>query len=300
MLAGQLVAPVVRLAGQWRQLQLAWVGVLRLGDVLDARDEAMEDRSSVLVLPPVRGHIAFRDVSFAYHPDDPPVLSQIDLEIAPGEIVGIVGRSGCGKSTLVRLLLRLHDPQRGEILVDGHALRDVTLVSLRLQVGIVTQDTSLLSGTVYDNIAAGRDVSEHDVVRAAEVAGADAFVRRLPYGYNTRVGERGLPLSGGQRQRLVLARALVGDPRILIFDEATAALDPLSEQEIHEALQRVVRGRTTLIVSHRIKTLEHVDPIVVLDRGRIVEEGTPAALLAQGGAYHRLATAAPGWAEDGA
>ncbi|MCP3063380.1 ATP-binding cassette domain-containing protein [Myxococcus sp. K38C18041901] len=256
----------------------------------------------MLELPRVKGHLRFRGVSFRYGSGrESNTLERLDLEFAPGEVVALVGPSGCGKSTLVRLLLRLHDPSEGTVSIDGYNLRDVTPESVRGQIGMVTQETQLFSGTVFDNIACGRPVTEQAVVRAAQLAGAYDFVTELPYGFQTLVGERGLTLSGGQRQRVIIARALVTDPRILIFDEATAALDPLAEQAIHDRLRDIVRGRTTLIISHRLQTLQHADRIVVMNEGRISQMGTHESLMsAQGKLYSALAQATPNWKRHGA
>jgi len=206
-----------------------------------------------------------------------------------------VGRSGCGKSTLARLLLRFFEPTGGAIRFDGVNAGDLHLNTLRSQIGLVTQEAFLYQASIRENIACGRDVSDEDVLRAAQAAGAYEFISEMPFGFDTQVGERGLQLSGGQQQRLVIARALCTDPRILIFDEATAALDPVTEAEIHQRLQQVTHGRTTIIIAHRLHTLQHADRIIVLDRGRVVEQGPHAALLAQDGVYARMWHAAPRW-----
>ncbi len=224
------------------------------------------------------------------------VVESLSLTIAPGEVIGIVGRSGCGKSTIARLLLRFHDPTGGRILLDGLDLRDLDPAAVRSQIGLVTQEAFLYSTSIRENISCGRfSVKNDDIVRAAHAAGAYGFVSELPYGFETQVGERGMQLSGGQRQRIVIARALCTHPRILIFDEATAALDPLVEREIHEGLREVIRGRTTIIIAHRLHTLKHADRIAVLDRGRLVELGSHEELMAQGGVYRSMFTVAPDW-----
>lgn len=302
MLAGQLTAPFLRLLGQWAELQRTIISLYRVGDLLEETPEAdqQEGRGALLSPPRIRGEIRFQDVSFRYG-DDPKdatryALDALDLAIQPGEVVGIVGRSGCGKSTLARLLLRFHEPNHGRVLIDGIHLRDLDARALRRQIGLVTQDAVLYSGTIRDNIVCGRDdVSEEDMVRAAQAAGAYDFISELPYGFETLIGEQGLRLSGGQNQRIVIARALCTNPRILIFDEATAALDPIVEQEIHERLREIIRGRTTIIIAHRLHTLRRADRIVVLDRGRLVEQGSHDELMELGGLYRRMFIASPDW-----
>jgi ABC-type multidrug transport system fused ATPase/permease subunit len=218
------------------------------------------------------------------------------VRIAPGEVVGIVGKSGCGKSTLARLLLRFHEPTSGRILLDGFHLRDLNAQALRRQIGLVTQHAYLYSGTIRENIICGRDdVPEESLIRAAQAAGAYGFISDLPYGFETKVGEQGLQLSGGQAQRIAIARALCTDPRILIFDEATAALDPLVERDIHEGLREIIRGRTTLIIAHRLHTLRHADRILVFDQGRLIEQGRHDSLMAKQGLYFQMFTASPDW-----
>ena len=230
----------------------------------------------------------FERVSFGYTPERP-TLEEIDLAIRPGEVVALVGPSGAGKTTLVQLIPRFYDPECGRVLVDGTDLRDVTLRSLRSQIGIVAQDTLLFSGSVRENILYGRpDAAEAELIAVAKAAHADEFIRSLPEGYETLLGERGAKLSGGQRQRIAIARAFLGNPRILILDEATSALDSESEYLIQDALKRLMRGRTNVVIAHRLSTVLHADRIVVLDRGRIVQVGPHDRLLSEGGLYRRL------------
>ena len=302
MLSRQLSAPVLRLLEQWDEFQRTVVSLERVGDLLEETSERdhQESRGAMLKLPNPRGAIRLENLCFAYSRDPKDsnrrVIDTMSLEIKPGEVVGIVGRSGCGKSTLARLLLRFEEPTSGRILLDGIHLRDLDPEALRQQIGLVTQDAVLYSGTIRDNILCGRqDVSEEDMVRAAQAAGAYEFISELPYGFETRIGDQGMKLSGGQSQRVVIARALCADPRILIFDEATAALDPLLERDIHEGLREVIKGRTTLIIAHRLHTLRRADRIVVMDRGRLVEQGTHAELMAQQGLYYQMYTASPDW-----
>ncbi len=240
-------------------------------------------------LPPIRGHIAFRHVAFAYA-EDRWALHDVTLEVAPGERIALVGPSGAGKTTLINLLPRFYDPTRGEITIDGHDLRVVRLRTLRRQIGLVPQETILFDGTVHENIAYARpEASDAEVVAAAVAANAHDFIAQLPSGYETPLGEDGHALSGGQRQRLAIARAILNGPRIIILDEATSALDSESEGLVQDALERLMAGRTTFIIAHRLSTIRKADRIIVLDRGRIVEEGRHDQLLAAGGTYSRLA-----------
>ncbi|MDO9437984.1 type I secretion system permease/ATPase [Hydrogenophaga sp.] len=290
MLAGQVAQPVMRLAQLWTDFQQTGISVQRLGDILNSPTEAA---ASGIVLPPLAGRIAFKDVVFRYHPEGPEVLKNLSIDIAPGEIVGVVGRSGSGKSTLTKLVQRLYLPERGRVLVDDTDLAMTDASSLRRQIGVVLQDNVLFARSIRDNIAlADPGVPMVEVMKAAHLAGAHDFINELPLGYGTLVGEHGATLSGGQRQRIAIARALITDPRILILDEATSALDYESERVIQDNMKLIAQGRTVIIVAHRLSAVRDADRIVVMDRGEIVEMGSHAELLKKPeGAYaalHRL------------
>lgn len=279
--------PISALSGFYSGMQSSAAAGRRVFEVLDCQPEVVEAEDAV-VLPPVRGHLVFRDVHFHYQPEHP-VLAGIDLEIHPGEVVAIVGPNGAGKTSFVNLVPRFYDPTTGSITLDGHDLRRVTLGSLRTQVGTVIQESILFGGSIADNIACGRsDFTFEQIQEAARLANADEFIERLPEGYQTQVGERGQRLSGGQRQRLAIARALLRDPKVLILDEFTSGIDSESENLITEAIERVMRGRTCLVIAHRLNTIRYAHRIVVLDRGRVVEEGSHDKLLAQQGLYAKL------------
>jgi subfamily B ATP-binding cassette protein HlyB/CyaB len=300
LLAANVIQPMRRIAESIMGSQQAYVSMHRVGTLLREQQETREDSSGMVELPRQVAHVVFRDVSFRYDGEDPRTgdrwtLRNVSFELRPGEVVGVVGRSGCGKSTIVRLLLRLHDPQLGQITVNGCNVRDATRHSLRSQVALVTQDINIFEGTVYNNITCGRSIDAAKVIAAAQVAGAYEFIEELPYGFHTRIGDRGLQLSGGQKQRIVIARALVGDPGMLVFDEAMAALDPVSESQIHQRLREVVRDRTTLIITHRIQSLQHADRILVIDHGEIVQSGPHSELIERDGLYRELAYAMPSW-----
>ena len=267
-------------------LQLALSSASRIFEVVDAENE-IADRPGARPLPQLREAIRYESVGFAYADD--PVLRSIDLEIRRGETVAIVGPSGAGKTTLVNLLPRLYDPTAGRITLDGTDLRDATLVSLRRQISLVTQDVILFDSTARENIAYGEpDAPDEKVRSAARAACADEFIERLPQGYDTPVGEGASRLSGGQRQRLAIARALYKDAPILILDEATSQLDVESETLVARAVRNLMAGRTTLVIAHRLSTVRRADRIVVLDAGRIVESGSHAELLTRNGLYRRL------------
>jgi len=287
MLAGQVAAPIVRLAQLWQDFQQVGISVARLGDILNTRTEVAGSR---VALPPIRGQVNFERISFRYRPDAPEVLSEIDLEIQAGEVVGVVGRSGSGKSTLTRLLQRLYTPERGRVLIDGHDLALADPAWLRRQLGVVLQENFLFNRSVRENIALGDpSMPLERVIEAARLAGAHEFILELAEGYDTRVGEQGSALSGGQRQRIAIARALVNDPRILIFDEATSALDYESEHAVMGNMLSICRNRTVIIIAHRLSTVRHADRIVVVEKGRIVERGRHSDLVDRAdGHYARL------------
>jgi subfamily B ATP-binding cassette protein MsbA len=282
-----LYTPVRTLARLSNQAQATGASAERLRDLL-APDPGPREAPGALALPRAQGRIAFEGVGFAYRPGRP-VLTDVSFEVRPGEMVALVGPSGAGKSTLVKLLLRLYDPTRGRIVLDGHDLRELTFRSLRGQVALVLQDPYIFDGTVKENLRYGRlDATDADLERAARLANAHDFVTALPHGYDTDVGAKGVRLSGGQQQRLAIARALVRDAPILVLDEATSSLDSESEYLIQQALERLTARRTTLVIAHRLSTVRRADRIVVLDEGRVVESGPHDALLAQGGLYRRL------------
>jgi ATP-binding cassette, subfamily B, bacterial len=293
----QFVAPARQLAGILTIGQQARAGVERIFQLLDLAP-AIADAPDAVDLPELRGDIAFRDVHFGYDPASP-VLRGFELRIGAGERVALVGSSGSGKSTAAALISRLHDPDRGSVHVDGYDLRQVTLHSLRRQVGVAFEDSFLFSDTVRANIAYGRpDASDAEIETAARAAAAHDFITELPRGYQTPVGERGLTLSGGQRQRVALARAILADPAVLILDDATSALDARTEQAIHDALRGILAGRTTLLVAHRLSTLHLADRIVILDAGRVVEEGTHEELTGRSAVYRSLLSGLEGEARE--
>lgn len=290
LLVGNVTRPILNVVDLWREFQEINIAFERLNDVFDAKPEEEAQGGSLIKMPRVRGHIKFDNVTFRYPTRaDKNALQNISLEILPGQTVALVGRSGSGKTTFANMLLRLHHPNEGRVFIDGHDLRQVSISSLRSQIGVVPQDVFLFSGTIRENIAFGDpDAPLERVVGAAMLAGAHEFISELPLGYETRIGERGQSLSGGQKQRIAIARALFKQPRVLIFDEATSALDSESERAIQQNLDQILKDRTTLIIAHRLSTVRNADRIVVLDRGTVVEQGNHYSLMEQKGMYYYL------------
>jgi subfamily B ATP-binding cassette protein MsbA len=286
--AALAVEPLIALSRLYGGMRAGMGALDRIVEVLKVPSGAT-DVPHAIDAPPVRGEVRFRNVSFTYD-GTTPVLQDISLEAHAGERLAIVGTSGAGKSTLVNLIPRFYDPTAGSVEIDGRDLRMFTLRSIRQQIGLVPQETILFLGTVAENIAYARpDAADEEIIAAARIANAHDFIAALPQGYDTRLGEDGVQLSGGQRQRLAIARAVLAKPRIIILDEATSALDSESEQLIQEALERLMEGRTTFIIAHRLSTVRKADGIVVLEAGHIVEHGNHEGLMARGGVYARLA-----------
>jgi subfamily B ATP-binding cassette protein MsbA len=286
---GMLVGPVIQIVSIGSQITEAFAGLERIREIRDEKPEDAEDAERE-PLPEIVGHVEFRDVSFEYQ-EGVPVLHEVSFGAPPGTSTALVGPSGSGKSTMIGLVAAFYRPTSGAILVDGHDLSRVRLADYRSQIGVVFQDNFLFDGTVLENIAfAHPDAPREEVLRAARIARCDDFVREMPDGYETVVGERGVKLSGGQRQRVAIARAILADPRILILDEATSSLDSESEALIQEGLTELMKGRTTFVIAHRLSTIRNADTILVLEGGRIVERGSHTGLLARGGRYYDLYT----------
>jgi ATP-binding cassette subfamily B protein len=284
---GLLVVPL-RALGMWiGQAQRATAAGERIFEVLD-EPEDVADAPNAQPLPPGPGALRFEGVSFGYA-ENRPVLEAIDLDVAPGRTIALIGHTGSGKTTLTSLVPRFYDATAGRVTIDGVDVREVTLASLRSAIGVISQDPFLFSATVRENIAFGRvDLSDDELRRVAEAAQAHEFIERLPKGYDTVIGERGITLSGGQRQRIAIARALAVDPRILILDDATASVDASTEARIRTGLREAMRDRTTLIIAHRLSTIALADEIVVLDEGRIAARGTHDQLVATNGVYREI------------
>ena len=284
MLAGQVAQPVMRLSQLWIDFQQTGISMQRLADILNARSEQTGKKSA---LPRLSGRIIFDQVLFRYRPDGREVLKNINIDIAPGEVIGIVGRSGSGKSTLTKLIQRLYIPERGRVLIDGHDLAMADSSSLRRQIGVVLQENVLFNRSIRDNIAlADPGATLEAVIQAAKLSGAHEFVLDMPEGYDSMVGEHGSSLSGGQRQRIAIARALMTNPRILIFDEATSALDYESERIIQNNMKAICKGRTVIIIAHRLSAVRDANRIIVMECGRILEIGEHAELLKNATGYY--------------
>ena len=278
MIMGQVTAPILRLSQLWQDFQQVQVSVERLGDILNSAPETRRLEHSNL--PPARGAISIKPMTFRYVAGGPETLSDIEIDIPAGQIIGITGQSGSGKSTLAKLIQRLYRPERGQILIDGIDIGHVDVAWLRRQIGVVLQENILFNRSIHDNIAlAAPGMSRAQVVAVARLAGADEFISKLPLGYDTQVEERGANLSGGQRQRIAIARALANQPRILILDEATSSLDYESEQIIQSNMRQIVRGRTVLIIAHRLAALRMCNRIISIRDGRIIEDGTHEELI---------------------
>ncbi|KZL11701.1 Toxin RTX-I translocation ATP-binding protein [Pseudovibrio sp. Ad26] len=293
MLAGQVSQPVIRLAQLWQDFQQFRISIQRLGDILNTKTEV--STSAPENLPPVQGKVELKNVTFRYRPNEPEILHNVSIEMPAGQTIGVVGRSGSGKSTITKLIQRLYVPETGRVLIDGIDLGLMDPAWLRRQIGVVLQENILFNRSVRDNIALSSPAMPMArIMQAAKLAGAHEFILQLPKGYDTILEERGSNLSGGQRQRIAIARALVTAPRILILDEATAALDYESERIFQQNLARIAQGRTVIIIAHRLSTVRHADTILVMDQGKVIQQGRHDELIRQAGLYQELNKMAQG------
>jgi ATP-binding cassette subfamily B protein len=289
----RLTRPLTMLGNMTRIYQDAVAGGRRVFEVIDATPD-IKDKPGAVNLGKIEGRVSLEGVSFSYH-DGSPSLEGVSFAVEPGETVVLLGGTGSGKSTIVNLIPRFYDPTAGSVKVDGHDLRDVSIRSLRKVIGIVPQETFLFSTTIKENIAYGRPGASVDEIReAAKLAEADGFISAMPQGYDTVVGERGVTLSGGEKQRVAIARALLMDPRILILDDSTSSVDTETEYQIQRALDALLENRTTFIITQRLSMIRKGDKIVVLDQGKIAEQGTHKELLAQDGVYKKIYEAQSG------
>ncbi|QSV61142.1 MAG: ATP-binding cassette domain-containing protein [Dolichospermum sp. LBC05a] len=290
MLLGNIINPFQRLIVLWNELQEVVIAVERINDVLDTEPEEDLQNQSRQNLPAIQGHIRFENVTFRYHPEsDINILENLSFEIKPGQMVALVGRSGSGKTTISKLVVGLYPPTDGKVLIDGQDITSLSLRSFRQQIGVVDQDTFLFGGTIRENISLGHPgIPLSEVIAAAEMAGADEFIKKLPMGYESQIGEGGGLLSGGQRQRIAIARALLGNPKLLVLDEATSHLDTESERIIQQNFNTILKGKTTLVIAHRLSTVRNADLILVLDRGVLIESGSHEELMAKKGHYFYL------------
>ncbi len=283
----QFYGPVESLCRLNHRFQRAATSAERVFEVLDTQTDVI-DKPNAISMPRIQGRVEFSNVTFSYEPGKP-VLKDLSFTVEPGEMIGLAGQSGAGKSTLINLICRFYEVEEGSILIDGHDIREVGLKSLREQIGVVLQESFLFNGTVADNIAYGKpEAAMDEIVAAAKAANAHDFILDFPEGYDTRVGERGTRVSGGERQRLSIARAILRDPRILILDEATASVDTQTEAQIQNALERLIKGRTTFAIAHRLSTLKNSNRLLILDKGELAEIGTHDELIAQDGIYAKL------------
>ncbi len=288
IISGYVTSPILRLAQLWQSFQETALSFERLSDIVDTPQEAEQDRDNI-PLPAISGGVKYENISFRFNTSGPLQLSNVNLNFAPGQFVGIVGQSGSGKSTMMKLLLRLYEPESGRILIDGYDIAKVELYSLRRQLGVVPQETLLFDGTVQENIAlTNPEATTEEIISAAKIAAAHEFIMSLPNGYNTRVGERGAGLSGGQRQRIAIARSVLQRPKLLVLDEATSALDYPTERQVCLNLAEAFKGTTVFFITHRLNTIKNAEVIVVMDAGRVIEQGSHDELMALRGHYYYL------------